>query len=111
MIIRTELSPVILAPLSFVTKRRLSVTTTMDSAKDRGILSKAFICLKKMRLHAKPDRKNTNMKPNIALMTGKRSKNGKTNPKSSLIEDSQSTLFTSLYQYLIWMVYDLAQFS
>ena len=99
MIIRTELNPITLAPVSLVTKRRISVTTTIDSAKDRRILSKTFICLKKTRVQAKPGRKNTKMKPSIALMTGKRSRNGETDPKSYLIGDNQSTRFIPLYQY------------
>ena len=111
MIVRTELSPVILSPPSLFAKRRLSVTTTIDNAKDRVTLSKTFICLKKTRVQAKPGRKNTTMKPSIALITGNRSRNGKTNPKSSLIGDSQSTLFIFPHQYSIWTLYDFAKCS
>jgi hypothetical protein len=111
MIIRTELKPVILATLNPVTKRRLRVTTTIESAKERRSLSKTLICLKKIRVQAKPGRKNTNMKPSIALMAGTRSRKGKTNPNSSLIGDSQSTLFISLHQYSVRIAYDFTQYS
>jgi len=111
MITRTELNPVILIPSSVFPRRRLSVTITIDSAKERVTLSMMFIRLKKTKVQAKPGRKNTNMKLNIALMMGKLSRKGKTNPKSSLIGDSQSIPFILLHQYLAWMIYDLTQCS
>ena len=107
MIIRTELSPVILMLPNRLANNRLSVTSTMDRANDRAILSRALSCLKKMRLQAKPGIKKTNIKPSIALMAGKPSRNGKTNLKSSLTGESQSTYFIPLYQLAVRMVYDL----
>lgn len=107
MITRTELNPVILTPISLFKERRLSVTTTMDSPKEKAALSTTFICRKKTRVQVKPGRKNTITNPSIALMTGKCSRNGKRNLKSSLMGDSQSTPYLPLYQYLAWMQYDL----
>lgn len=107
MITRTELNPVSLIPNSQFVDKRLIVTTTMDSPKERATLSKTFICLKKTKVQAKPGKKNTNMKPSIALMIGKRSMMGKTNPRSSLIGDSQSTLSVPPHHYLAWTVYTI----
>jgi len=96
MITMAELKPVILIPINLFKRRRLSVTTTMDRAKEKVTLSKTFICLKKIRVQANPGRKNTNIKPSIALMMGKRSRKGKTNSKSSLIGDNQSMPYLPL---------------
>jgi hypothetical protein len=106
MITRVELNQVILSPISLLIKRMLSVTTTIDSAKERVTLSMTFIFLKKTIVQAKPGRKNTNMKPSIALIMDKGSGEAKANPKSSLIGDSQSMPYSPLHQYLDWMKYD-----
>lgn len=95
MIIRAELNPVILTPISLFRERRLSVTTAMDRAKERATLSTMVIRLKKTSVQAKPGKKKTNMNPRSALITGKRSRKGKTNPKRSLIGDSQSMPYIS----------------
>ncbi len=95
MITRTELNPVILTPTILSRKRRLSVTTAMDSPKERATLSMIFIRLKKMSVQVKPGKKNTNINPRSALTTGSRSKKGKTNSNSSLRGDSQPTLYIS----------------
>ena len=97
MITRVELKPVMLIPISLFMKKILSVTTTMDSANEKVTLSMMFIRLKKTRVQANPGRKNTNREPSIALMTGKRSRRGKTDSKSSLIGDSQSMLYFPLF--------------
>jgi len=91
----TELSTVILMPMSLFKERILSVTTAIDKPKERATLSRAFICLKKTSVQAKPGRKNINMNPRIALMIGKGSRKGKANPRTSLTEDSQSTPYIS----------------
>lgn len=106
-----ELNPVILIPASLFREKRLSVTIAMDVPKERAILSRTFICLKKTKVQVKPGRKNTRMNPSIALRMDKRSRMGKANPKSSLIGDSQSTLYPPLCQYLAWVVYDLTQYA
>ena len=77
-------------PINLFMEKMLIVMTTIDSAKEKATLSMMFICLKKTRVQANPGRKNTNRKPSIALMMGKRSRKGKMNSKSSLIGDSQS---------------------
>ena len=67
----------------------------MDSPKERTTLSMKFIRLKKTSVQAKPGRKNIIMNPRNALIIGKRSREGKTNPNSSLTGDSQSTPYLS----------------
>ena len=103
MIIRTELIPVILSPKR-LTKNTLSVTKTMERAKDRAILSRTLSCLKKKRLQANPGRKKTNTKPSITLMANKCSRNDKTNPKNSLTDDIKSALLNTFYHYPHWEV-------
>jgi len=70
MIISTELKPVILMPRSLFETMMLSVTTAIDKAKDRAILSRTFICLKKTSVQIKPGMNNTRMKPRIPLSRG-----------------------------------------
>ncbi len=103
MITRAELNPLI--TISRLTTNRLSVTTAMDSPKERTTLSSTVTCLKKTRVQTKPGKKNTTRNPSIALMTGKRSRKGKAKPNSSLIGDNQSTPYLPLYQYLSRMIY------
>jgi len=106
IIISTELSQVILTSTSQFKERMPSVTTAIDRPKERTTLSRIFTCLKKMRVQAKPGRKNTNINARIALMTGKGSRVGKAKLKTPLIEDSQSTPCTSLLDcawLIIWM--------
>ena len=92
----TELNPVILTPISLFTKKRLSVTTTMDSPKEMTTLSMTFICLKKTRVQVNPGRKNTKMNPSIALMMDRLSRTGSRKPVISLNTDnSQSTAYSS----------------
>ena len=95
MIIRAELKPVILTPISLFRERRLSVTIAMDSPKERAILSMTLICLKNTSVQAKPGKKKTNINPKSALMMGKRSRKGRANWKSSLTGVSQSMLYIS----------------
>jgi hypothetical protein len=63
--------------MSLFKTRMLSVTTAMDKPKERTILSRTSICLKKTSVQAKPGTKNTKMKPRIPLMTDKDSKKEK----------------------------------
>ena len=95
MIIRTELNPVILTPISLFKENMLSVTTAIDSPKERASLSMILICLKKTSVQAKPGKKKTNINPRSALMKDRRSRKGITNSKSSLIEVSQSMPYIS----------------
>ncbi len=92
IIIRTELSPVILIPTTWFRETRLSVTTAIDSPKERATLSIIFSCLKKTSVQVKPGRKKTSIIPRSALMIGKRSRRGKANSNSSLIESSRTLL-------------------
>lgn len=57
-IIRTELNPVILTPISLFRVRILSVMTAIERPKERASLSTMFICL---------PLKNTSKKPKITL--------------------------------------------
>ena len=91
IITRTELNPVILIPISIFRRKILSVTTAMDSPKERAILSMIFICLKKTKVQTKPGTKNTNMNPTTALIVEKGSRGRRANLNSSLIGDGQST--------------------
>jgi hypothetical protein len=90
IIIRRELRPVTLTPSSKFRARMLSVTTAMDKARERTILSMRFICLKKTSVQAKPGRKKTRINPRNALMMGKRSRKGRANSNICLIGDNQS---------------------
>ena len=99
MIIRMELSPVILSPLSRLTKKMLSVTKTIDRAKDKAILSRTLSGLKKIRLQIKPGRTKTSTIPNIALIDSNCSRNEKTNPKYSLTDVIKSALLMPPYRY------------
>ena len=90
MIISTELSPVMLIPKSRFKVRILSVTRAIDRPKARTTLSKALICLKKTSVQAKPGRKNTNVKPRIALMAGTDSRKGRPKSNNCLMGDNQS---------------------
>lgn len=101
-ITRAELNPVILRPSSLLTKRRLSVTTTIDSAKERVALSITFIRRKKTKVQVKPGRKKTNMKPSIALTMDKGPGEAKANPKSSVIGDRQSTPYLPSLSLFSW---------
>ena len=96
-IIKTELKPVILTPISLFRARIVSVTTAIDRPKERASLSTIFICrrLKNTSVQANPGRKNTSIKLKITLTAGTLSRNGRVNPMSSLIEASQSTLYGS----------------
>jgi len=96
-IIRTELNPVILIPISLFRARILSVTVAIDKPKERASLSIIFICLplKNTSVQAKPGRKNTSTNPNIALMMGNLSRKGRANSMISLTGDSQSTPYGS----------------
>ena len=94
--VRTELNPVIQIPISLFRKRRLIVTTAMDSPKERMILSMTLTCLKKTSVQAKPGTKKTNMNPRSALRMGSRSRKGKANSNSSL---SQSTPYIPVHKY------------
>lgn len=100
MITRTELNLVILSPISLFREKRLSVTTTIDNAKERVALSITFIRLKKTIVQAKPGRKKTNMKPSIALIMDKGLRKANANPKNSVIGDSQCISYLPLYHYL-----------
>jgi len=84
-IIKTELTAVILIPISLFKAKMLRVTRAIDKPKDRAILSKTFICLKKTSVQAKPGRKNTKTRPRIPLMPGKDSSMEEINPKASVI--------------------------
>jgi len=100
MITKAALNQVILRPISLLMKRRLSVTTTIDNAKERVTLSMTLIFLKKTIVQAKPGRKKTSIKPSIALIMDNGPGEAKANPKSSLIGDSQSIPYLSLYHYI-----------
>jgi len=93
IITKTELNPVILIPINIFREKILSVTTAIDSPKERTILSMTFICLKKTNVQAKPGTKNTSMKPRAALIMGTLLRKGRAKAKISLIGDSQSTLY------------------
>jgi len=69
IIISKELNPVILTPTR-LRARMLSVTTAIESPTERATLSTAFICRKKTSVQAKPGRRNSNVKPRIALGMG-----------------------------------------
>ena len=84
-ITKTELNPVILTPTNRFKERRLSVTTAIDSPRERATLSMTFICLKKTSVQAKPGRKKTSMNPRSALRTERCSRKGKTKSNSCLI--------------------------
>ena len=77
----------------------VSVTTAIDSPKERTTLSTTFIRLKKTNVQAKPGKKNTSMKPKAALMMGTLSRKGRAKAKILLIGDSQSTPYipTSIF--------------
>lgn len=99
-IIRTELNPVILIPITWFKATRLRVTTAIDNPKERAILSMIFIRLKKINVQVKPGRKKTSINPRNALIIGKRSRRGKANSNSPLIESSRTLLrFLNL---IIW---------
>jgi len=106
MITRVELNQVILSPISLLMKRKLSVTATIDRAKEKVTLSMTLVFLKKTIVQTKPGRKNTNMKPSIALIMDKGPREAKANPKSSLSGDNQSMPYLPLHQFLDWMKYD-----
>ena len=84
IIIRREFKPVIIIPASTFRAKMLRVTTAIDRPKERAILSKTFIFLKKTSVQAKPGSKKTSIKPRMALMAGKPSnicKNGDSKSK------------------------------
>lgn len=92
---------------NLLASRILSVTTTMDSARERVTLSMISSSLKKTSVQVKPGKKKTSISPSIALMMGTCSKNGKIKPKKALIGDSQSIPCVPLYRYCTQVVYDL----
>jgi len=108
---KTELNPPILIPNSQSARRRLSVTTTIDNTTEKVILSMTLIRRKKMRVQAKPGRKNRKTDTIIALIMGKLSRKGKTDPTSPMIGDNQSMPCFPLPHYLAWVVYDFTQYS
>ena len=86
MIIRAELKPVILTPISVFRERRLSVTIAMDSPKERASLSMTFTCLKNTSVQAKPGRRKTRINARIDLMTSRPPEAGRivsSNPRKS----------------------------
>lgn len=103
MISKAALNPLI--AISRLTTSRLSVTTTIDSPKERTTLSSTPSCPKKTRVQAKPGKKKTTANPSIALMTGRRSRKGKAKPNNSLIGDNQSTPCLPFNQHSGRMIY------
>jgi len=99
IIISTELTPVILTPISLFKTKMLRVTRAIDKPTDRAILSAIFICLKKTSVQAKPGRKNIKMIPRIPLMPGKDSSMEEINPKTSVIGISNPRLIPLYYTY------------
>ena len=89
IITKAELNPVILISISLFKASRLSVTTAIESPKERTILSRIFICRKKTSVQAKPGRKKTSMNPRIALRTDNCSRKGKANSNKPLILSSR----------------------
>ena len=96
IIVRTALVPVILIPISLFRAKILSVTVAIDRPKERASLSIMFICLllKNTIVQAKPGRKNTSMKPKVALMAGTLSRKGRAEPMISLNPDRKPITYS-----------------
>jgi hypothetical protein len=85
--IRAELIPVILTPISLFKRKITRTTKAMESPKDRATLSTVFTCfpLKNTSVQQKPGKKNTNINARVARRTGTCSRKGST--KSDIAND------------------------